>query len=357
MNILITGAAGFIGSYLSRALITKGYDVIGIDNFHEYYHRKAKEFNLDLTRLWANQKVDKTKLDEISPVFDKFQQYYKWDKKTSKGKFEFKEIDIRDYDALRKLFRYYKIDKVVHLAAMAGVGLSIDKPRLYTEVNIDGSVNLLDLSKNHNVQSFVFASSSSVYGARNTVPFKENENVDKPMSPYASTKRMMEIMNYTFHQIYDLSIINARIFGPIYGPLQRPFRMIAQRFLNYTYHNKPMPIFGDGKEGGRDTTYIDDEIDGLIKALESNIEFDTINIGTGNVVTPIEVANLVKDILKKGTIKVGPRPKSEIPITYADTTKAKKLLDFEAKWNFEDGLRRQAEIYLMMPKWYKNLPA
>lgn len=355
-TVLVTGGAGFIGSYLARALLSRGENVVLLDNFHEYYSRKAKEFNLDLIRLWCNQSIENIDKKEIIPVFEKFTQYYDWNKSKSFGKMVFYEGDIRNKDILKNIFAENKIDKVVHLAAMAGVDLSISEPHLYTDVNVLGTVALLDECVKKNVEKFVFGSSSSVYGSRNTVPFVEDEDTEKPFSPYAATKRMSEIMNYTYHELYGISIINARIFGPIYGPLQRPFRMINQRFINRAYNNEKLPIFGDGEEGGRDTTYIDDEIEGLIKCLDSDIDFETINIGSGKVVTPIEVANSVKKILGKGDIEFISRPKGEVPITYADTKKAEGLLDFHAKWNFEDGLERQIEIFLLMPEWYKKMP-
>lgn len=355
-TVLITGGAGFIGSYVARELLSRGDDVVVIDNFHEYYSRKAKEFNLDLTRLWCKQDLENIDEGEIVPVFEKFKEYYNWKESNDFGKFTFYEGDIRDRGFLAKIFSENKIKKVMHLAAMAGVDLSISEPHLYTDVNVLGTVALLDECVEKKIEKFVFGSSSSVYGSRNTVPFVEDEDTDKPFSPYAATKRMSEIMNFTYHELYDIDIVNARIFGPIYGPLQRPFRMINQRFINRAYNDEKLPIFGDGKEGGRDTTYIDDEVNGLIKCLDSDIKFDTINIGSGKVVTPIEVAEGVKKILGKGEIEFVDRPKGEVPITYADVKKAKKLLDFSAEWSFEKGLKRQIEVFLLMPEWYRRLP-
>ena len=355
-TVLITGGAGFIGSYVARKLLERGDNVVLIDNFHEYYPRKAKEFNLDLTRLWCNQRIESIKEEEIIPVFERLVEYYDWKKNKKFGKMKFYEGDIRDTELLEKIFKENNIEKVMHLAAMAGVDLSVSEPHLYTDVNVLATVALLDRCLKAKVKKFVFGSSSSVYGSRNTVPFREDEDTDKPFSPYAATKRMSEIMNYTYHELYGIRIINARIFGPIYGPLQRPFRMINQRFINRAYNDEKLTIFGDGKEGGRDTTYIDDEVDGLIKCLDCDIDFETINIGSGKVITPIEVAESVKKILGKGEVEFISRPKGEAPITYADVSKAKKLLKFSAKWDFDKGLERQVEIFLLMPEWYKKMP-
>ncbi|MFW5702951.1 MAG: GDP-mannose 4,6-dehydratase [Candidatus Dojkabacteria bacterium] len=358
---LVTGAAGFIGSFLSRALLSRGDNVIGIDNFHEYYSRQAKEFNLDLTRIWVGLNSEITPIEEIEPIVKLFEYYY--ERPDNPGEFTFQELDIRDNEGLKKLANEHKIDGIVHLAAMAGVGLSTKQPLLYTDINIMGSTNLLTLAKDFEIDSFVFGSSSSVYGEREDVPFKESDNVDNPESPYAATKRMQEIMNYTYHSLYGLNVINARIFGPIYGPLQRPFRMLAQRFINYTYNDKPMPIFGDGKVGARDTTYIDDEVRGLIACLDKcgsengKISFDTINIGTGHAISPQEVADEVIKLVGKGEIDYIERPAGEVPITYADTKKAEELLGFKAAVDFETGLKRQVEVFLAMPAWYKEMEA
>ncbi len=355
-TVLVTGGAGFIGSYVARELLSRGDNVVLIDNFHDYYSRKAKEFNLDLIRLWCKEILEDINEEEIFPVFEKFKEFYNWKEVGNFGKMFFYEGDIRDVDLLKKIFSENKIDKVMHLAAMAGVELSVTEPHLYTDVNVLGTVALLDRCVESNVKKFVFGSSSSVYGSRNKIPFFEEDDTDKPCSPYAATKRMSEIMNYTYHELYGLSIINARIFGPIYGPLQRPFRMVNQRFINKAYHNEKLPIFGDGKEGGRDATYIDDEIEGLICCLDCDIDFDTINIGSGKVVTPLEVAQCVIKILGQGEIEFTARPKGEVPITYADVRKAKELLGFQAQWDFEEGLKRQVEIFLLMPDWYKDMP-
>lgn len=352
MKYLITGGAGFIGSFLARVLIQRGDDVIAIDNFNEYYSKQAKEFNLDLVRLTARQEPMNFSLDVLKPIHEKLAEFSGLGS-IGTGGFKFIECDIRDYEKLRSIFESEKIEKVMHLAAMAGVPYSLEKPRLYTEVNIDGTVNLLKLSAKYRVKNFVFGSSSSVYGGRTNVPFKETDDVSKPISPYAATKRMGEIMCYTYHHLFKFPITIARIFGPIYGPLQRPYGMAAQRFIRQVYQNKSMTIYGDG-EMGRDSTYIDDQVAGLIKCLDRNLDFEIINIGTGNPVTVKELASEVRNLFGKGELVNLEKPPTEVPITFADISKARELLNYEPMMGFAEGLRRQFEIFQMMPDWYKD---
>lgn len=355
MAYLITGGAGFIGSFLARALIKLGYDIIVIDNFQDYYSRKAKEFNLDLIRLTANQNPENFDLGIVKPIHSKLNELSVYHYSAEKlGNFKFFECDIRDYNQLEKIFKNENIEKVTHLAAMAGVPYSLKNPLLYSDVNLNGTVNLLQLSAEHNIKSFVFGSSSSIYGGRANVPFLETDNVSKPISPYAATKRMGEIICYTYHYLYKIPITIARIFGPIYGPLQRPYGMAAQRFIRQIDRNKPVTIYGDGTMG-RDSTYIDDGVDGLIKCLNKNFDFETINIGTGKPVTVIELANHVKSLFGKGELIYLEKPLTEVPITFASVSKAKELLGYSPKVEFADGIKKQFEIFNLMPQWYKNL--
>ncbi|MEA3429900.1 MAG: GDP-mannose 4,6-dehydratase [Nanoarchaeota archaeon] len=354
MKILVTGGAGFIGSFLVRALLQRGDDVVAIDNFNEYYSKDAKEFNLDLCRLTIAEQPEKFDFEIIKNIFDKLQEFSGFESSDKVGSFKFVECDIREYEKLEQLFSKERFDKVVHLAAMAGVPYSLKKPRLYADVNIDGTVNLLELCAKFQIKNFVFASSSSVYGGRTNVPFKEDDDVSKPISPYAATKRMGEIMCYTYHYLYKFPITVVRIFGPIYGPLQRAYGMAAQRFIRQVYQGKPMTIYGDGKMG-RDSTYIDDEVAGLILALDKNLEYEIINVGTGKPITVIDLANEVKQLFGKGELIHLDKPATEVPITFADISKAKDLLGYEPKIDFIEGLKRQFEVFNLMPDWYKDI--
>ncbi len=355
MNILITGAAGFIGSYLSRELLLRGDNVIGIDNFSDYYPRVAKEFNLDLVRASIGQDSINSSQEEIDLIWDKLYEYNPIKRAEKQGEFSFIECDIREIKELDKIFKEYNIDCVVHLAAMAGVPMSIKKPLLYTSTNIDGTVNLLELSARYDTKKFVFGSSSSVYGNTREVPFNESQDVDKPVSQYAATKRMGEIMCSTYSTLYeDLHVICARIYGPIFGPLQRPYGMAAQRFIRQVYNDQPITIYGDGLME-RDSTYIDDEVTGLIRCIDvEDIKYDLINIGTGDPVSVLEMANFTIELMGKGELTHIVRPSTEVDITFADTRKAEKILGFKSKMSYLDGLKRQIEVFKMMPDWYKD---
>ncbi len=355
-NILITGCAGFIGSFLARALLKNGYNVIGIDNFEKYYSKKAKNFNLDLIRKLCDYNLEESDCKIINPVFEKLEEYSMFEKGKKIGNFCFVECDIRDVDLLEKIINEHRPQKIIHLAAMAGVPYSIKKPAYYSDVNVVGTTNLLELSAKHNIKQFIFGSSSSVYGGREDVPFKETDNVSKPISPYASTKTAGELMCNSFsHNTNDLYVTVIRIFGPVFGPLQRPYGMAAQRFIRQVDHDKPMTIYGDGTMA-RDSTYIDDMVNGIILSLEKGYKYSIINIGTGNPISVNRLANNVKELFGKGEIKNIEKPLTEVPITFADISKAKKLLGYSPKIEFKEGLKRQFEIYQIMPQWYKNLP-
>lgn len=353
MKILVTGGAGFIGSFLCRELLRRGNNVVAIDNFSNYYSKRAKTFNLDLTRLFADQKINSSDKEKVKEILDKLESYRNL-KPKKLGKFKFIKLDIRDKSGLEKLFKKEKFDKVVHLAAMAGVPYSLKKPLLYTNVNVDGTQSLLEASEKHKIKKFIFISSSSVYGETNQIPFKENQNTDNPISFYAATKRMGEIMCFTYNYLYKLPIIIIRMFGPVYGPLQRPYGMAAQRFIRQVDKNLPITVYGDGSMK-RDCTYIDDQVSGIIKALDSKINFETFNIGSGKPISVIQMAKLTLKHFAKGQIKHAPTPLTEISITYSSIEKSKKLLKFDSKIKYEEGLKRQIEIYKLMPQWYKNL--
>ncbi|HEX8974453.1 MAG TPA: GDP-mannose 4,6-dehydratase [Patescibacteria group bacterium] len=354
MKILVTGGAGFIGSYVSRALVRRGDDVVGIDNFQDYYPRVCKEFNLDLVNLSANRPIQFSKEEEVMPVYEKLSQYYpQSDSKI--GSFVFEEADIVDFEQLQQLFEKHKPDAIIHLAAMAGVPLSAKKPRLYTQVNVDGSVNMLELSKEYGIKQFVFASTASAYGQKDH-KVKEEEGVSYPWSIYGATKSAVEAITHAFYKIFGLNVAIARIFGPIYGPLQRPYGMLIQRVINYVHNDKTITVYGiKGLETAKDFTYIDDEVNGILLCLDKNTGYNAYNIGTSDAI-PIKkwfdaVGEAMGKPVKYEIVDADPGDVA----TSADITKAKTVLGYEPKMDYKEGVRRQAEVFSLMPDWYKKM--
>lgn len=313
----ITGGAGFIGSSLAINLIETGHKVIVIDNFCDFYDPLVKEKNIN--NLLKS---------------DNFKLYRK---------------DIRDKDAINKIFNENSIDVVVHLAAMAGVRPSIENPLLYQEVNCLGTQNILEGMKDFNVKNLVMASSSSVYGNCTAVPFKEDMIVDFAISPYAATKKSNEVMTHVYHKLYDMNVIMLRFFT-VYGPKQRP-DLAINKFTRLLLNDEEIPMFGDGSTC-RDYTYIDDIVDGIIKSCNyvknNNDVYEILNLGNSY---PITLKNMI-DIIGNSVgvvprINVLPMQPGDVDKTFADISKAKNLIGYEPKTSFEDGIDN-------FVKWYKN---
>jgi UDP-glucuronate 4-epimerase len=355
MKVLITGGAGFIGSFISRALIRRGDDVVSLDNFNEYYPRECKEFNLDLVNMLSGLSI-KNNLTDIQPVFDKLESYYSDQTNEKKGSFKFYEADITNPDQLDVIFKNNKIDAVIHLAAWAGVPRSIEKPAIYANVNVVGTVNLLDACRNYGVKKFIFGSSSSVYGDRSGATVKEEGDVLHAVSPYGATKVAGEVLCHAASVVYDINIIVNRIFGPIYGPLQRTYGMFMQRAINYAFNKKELSIYGSkGLETAKDSTYIDDQVAGFLKMLDFETKFDVFNIGTANP-RPIKdwISLVEKELGMSLQYKLVEVDKGDVASS-ANIDKARKLLDYEPKVNLEEGIKRQVEIFNLMPEWYKRM--
>ncbi|UCG56400.1 MAG: GDP-mannose 4,6-dehydratase [Phycisphaerales bacterium] len=303
MKVLVTGAAGFIGSHLSERLLADGRQVIGLDNFDDFYDPKIKRRNITGCQNNSN--------------------------------FQLIEADIRDRSAVEEATTG-GIDTIVHLAARAGVRPSIAQPQLYADVNVNGTIVLLEAAKKHNVQRFIFASSSSVYGNNKKVPFSEDDNVDFPISPYAATKKACELICHTYHHLCGIAITCLRFFT-VYGPRQRP-DLAIHKFASLIEQGKPIPVYGDGTMM-RDFTYIDDIIQGTVAAIDKAGGFKIYNLGESR---PISVNDLVAKIeiaLGKKAVKehLPPQP-GDVERTYADVTKATAELGYDPATNFEEGL-------------------
>ena len=309
MNILITGAAGFIGSTTAEQLIKEGHQVIGIDNFDPYYDRKIKENNI--------KELQKSSL------------------------FSLYELDILDYEKFEKVFKENKIDYVLHLAAKAGVRPSIEDPIGYQNVNNLGTNNLLELCRKYGVKKLVLASSSSVYGNNKVVPFKETDVVDYAISPYAASKKANEVLAHVYHSLFDMDIILLRFFT-VYGPRQRP-DLAINKFVRLIQNNEPIPLYGDGTTS-RDYTYIDDIVSGILLSFkylkEHQNVYEIINLGSNNPVSLIEMVRTIEKTLNKiAIINWLPMQPGDVDITYADISKARKLLGYNPSITFENGIK------------------
>lgn len=313
MNILITGGAGFIGSHLSEKIIGLGHKVICIDNFNDYYDPVIKEHNL------------KDIIDNEDFILYR--------------------ADILDRPAIQDIFSAHNIDMVIHLAARAGVRPSLSNAALYEKVNVEGTINLLESCRERSINRFIFASSSSVYGGNKKVPFSETDKVDFPVSPYAATKKSGELICYTYHHLYNISVFAFRFFT-VYGPRQRP-EMAIHKFTRKIFNGDPIEAYGDGSSS-RDYTYIDDIINGIIGSLDLVSGYEIINLGNSY---PVRLSDLVKLIEektgRKAIIKHAEPQPGDVFTTYADIEKAKKLIKYDPRTPIGKGLE-----YFM--DWYRK---
>ena len=314
-NFLITGGAGFIGSHLvDRLLSTDVESVTVVDDFNDFYDPSIKQHNIQ---------------DHLKDP-----------------RYSIHKIDIRDRAALEKLFKEKNFDCVVHLAARAGVRPSLSEPQLYTETNINGTVNLLELSREHNLKQFVFGSSSSVYGINAKVPFSEDDPIRQPISPYAATKGAGELLCHTYSHLYGIRCVCLRFFT-VYGPRQRP-DLAIHKFAKLISAGKAIPVFGDGTTR-RDYTYVDDIIDGVMAAISyDRTNYEVFNLGESRTVELNELISLLeKELDTHAIIDRQPSQPGDVPQTFADISKARELLGYNPKTQIEDGLRRFVEWFRM----------
>tara|TARA_R110001583_G_scaffold190000_1_gene353855 strand:- start:5334 stop:6275 length:942 start_codon:yes stop_codon:yes gene_type:complete len=312
---MVTGCAGFIGSHVSEKLLSEGYKVVGIDNFDPFYPRKVKEKNM-MNFLHHPH-------------------------------FTFYEIDLRDASALNQIEKNVEI--IIHLAGKAGVRPSIEDPQSYIENNIIASNNILEYMRSKHIKKMAFASSSSIYGNAKKVPFQEKDKFDNPISPYAFSKKSCELQNFTYHHLYDLDIINLRFFT-VYGPRQRP-DLAIHKFLSLIRKGEVIPVYGDGTSA-RDYTYIDDTVSGILKAMKY-LEFhksvyETVNLGNSFPILLGDLIATIGQIAKAEVlIKRMPNQAGDVSQTYADISYAKKLLGYQPKIKFREGIEK-------FVSWYDN---
>ncbi len=305
MKYLVTGSAGFIGSHVARRLLERGDIVVGVDNFNSYYDPQRKRSNLK-------------QLEQ----FDRFQIV---------------ESDVRDQNAMSALFKQHTFDAVVHLAAMAGVRNSIVEPALYFDVNFNGTQTLLELARVHLVDQFVMASTSSTYGNTQTIPFIESDPCINPLQPYATSKRAAEMMGQTYHQHYGINFTSVRFFT-VYGPAGRP-DMMPFLLAESISQGREVPLYEGPFQ--RDWTFVDDIVSGVVAATDRPLGFEVVNLGCGAPASLADFIAIMESVAgQKANLVRKPAPPTEMLTTFADTTKAQRLLDFNPRVALEEGVER-----------------
>ena len=318
--ILVTGGAGFIGSHLIDQLLDVGNAVTSIDNFNNFYNPEIKTINQ--ARHFN---------------FESFKSI---------------KADIRDHDTLQQIFRENEFGIVIHLAAMAGVRPSLDNPAYYTDVNITGTQSLLSVAAENEIDGFIFASSSSIYGNNEKIPFSEDDNVDRQISPYGASKKMGEILCYPYHYLYNIPMTCLRFFT-VYGPRQRP-EMAIHKFVRHILTGKPVPFFGDG-ETARDYTYIDDIISGILNAMKNVGDYAIYNLGNSEPIKLKELVGIIEEETgKKLVLDKQDLPRGDVNQTFADITRSKKHLEYNPQVHINDGLIRFIEWYEEKLKQYPD---
>jgi nucleoside-diphosphate-sugar epimerase len=319
MSILVTGAAGFIGSKVCELLAKAGKNVVGIDNLNDYYDIRVKKHRLNNLKTLQNV------------------QFYK--------------ADIEIKKDIEKIVKKHKFEAIINLAARAGVRYSMENPFIYVSTNTLGTLNLLNIAKESKIKKFVLASTSSLYAGQK-MPFVETLAVNTPISPYAASKKGAEAMCYSYHYLYGLDVSIVRYFT-VYGPAGRP-DMSVIRFIKWIDEEKPIELFGDGSQS-RDFTYIEDIARGTIKALKK-VGFEIINLGSNKPYKLKFTINLIEKNLNK-TAKYNYKPfhKADIIATWADINKAKRLLKWSPKVSLEQGIKNTVDWYLKNKYWFKSI--
>jgi UDP-glucuronate 4-epimerase len=313
MNFLVTGGAGFIGSHVCERLLRDGHAVWAFDDLNDFYSPTVKQRNLE----------------EI--------------KSTGKGAFTFLPGDITQRSEVENLFAATRFDQVIHLAARAGVRPSLSEPALYQRVNVEGTVNILEVARKQGVRKITIASSSSVYGINAKVPFSENDPIFSAISPYAASKLACEALGHVYHHVYGMDVVMLRFFT-VYGPRQRP-DLAIHKFAQLISMGKPIPVFGDGSTA-RDYTYVTDTVDGVLAATQREFGFEIFNLGESQTVTLAHLIDLLESALGRKAIidRQSPQP-GDVPITFADISRAQKFLGYRPTVKVEEGIPRFVEWF------------
>jgi UDP-glucuronate 4-epimerase len=304
MKVLITGGAGFIGSHLSERLLGEGHELVIVDELNDFYSPDIKRANLETVK--------------------------------AAGPVAFYQADICDEEQMSAIVKRHSPEAIIHLAARAGVRPSLEQPLLYERTNVRGTMVLLETARQAGIRKFVFASSSSIYGIANRVPFSEEDNCNLPISPYAATKLAGEKICFTYSHLFGIRTVCLRFFT-VYGPRQRP-DLAIHKFARLIDANKTIPVFGDGTSG-RDYTYYSDTVSGIVAALHYDCDFDVFNLGNSQPVDLNTLISTLEDSLgKKAVINRLPDQQGDVPITYADISKARNLLGYHPETSFRKGI-------------------
>lgn len=312
---LITGGAGFIGSHLTGALLARGERVVCFDNFSNFYNPARKRQNV--------------------ATYLEHPHYH------------LVEGDVQNRELVMHVAGQFHPQRIVHLAALAGVRPSIEQAPHYIEVNVNGAIHVMDVARTYDVENFIFASTSSLYGATDQIPFHEDQPTDKPLAPYPATKKAGEVMGHAYHNMFGINFTILRFFT-VYGPRVRP-DMMAYMVMDRIIKGEEITLYNNG-DMYRDWTYVDDIVRGIVAALDKPLGYEIINIGRGEPVRLGDFVDVIQELVgKKARLKMLPAPLSELPITYASIDKARRLLDYEPRVSIREGLEKTWQ-------WYQTLP-
>ena len=345
-SILVTGAAGFIGSKVAELLLAEGHTVVGVDNLNDYYDVRLKNYRVNTLLGQAENRVapHTPTLTETATGLAKAE--------SADGRFHFYHLDIENQQSLDALFEAHEFASVLNLAARAGVWHSMENPHIYMGTNTVGTLNLLETMRRRKVNKMVLASTSSLYAGQK-MPFVETQSVNTPISPYAATKKAAELMAHSYHYLYGLDISVVRYFT-VFGPCGRP-DMSMFRFIEWILNEKPIELFGDGEQS-RDFTYVDDIARGTI-AAQKEVGYEVINLGGGN--NPVSINWLIKQfetaLAKRAAVNHLPLHKTNLKSSWADIAKAKRLLDWEPLVSLEEGIRNTVEWHQANRAWLDDI--
>ena len=332
MKYLVTGCAGFIGWKVTEFLLADGHTVVGMDNLNDAYDATVKQWRLN-------------QLQTASSGERALQE---------RGIFQFHRLDICDRNALNDVFKQADFDAVINLAARAGVRQSVQNPWVYVDTNVTGTLNLLELCREFNVKKFVLASTSSLYGENNPLPFGEDANTDGPLSPYAASKKGAEALCHSHHHLYDIDTTIFRFFT-VYGPAGRP-DMSAFRFVKWISEGEPVTVYGDGQQSSRDYTYVDDIARGVIAGLKP-LGYEIINLGSDSPIVLIDTIRLIEELVgKKANLEHRPFHPADVRATWADIQKAERLLGWRPQVTFRQGIMELVRWYQVNREWAKDIP-